>query len=138
MNSNCNNTNKDFGPHPYVLNVPQMTILNNNFRTAVWTGCNFQMTHMSLMPCQDIGAEIHQHTDQFIRVEQGQCMAMMGECAHQMNYQQCMNVGDAVFVPAGVWHNIVNTSRQPLKLSVMYAPPNHPYGTIHRTKADAE
>lgn len=138
MNFNCNRRQTDFGPNPYVANIQQMSIANNNFRTAVWTGCDFQMTHMCIPPCQDIGAEVHPDTEQLIRVEQGNAMAIMGECEDRMDYQQCMNVGDAVFVPAGIWHNVVNTGRQPLKLSSIYSPPHHPHGTIHRTKADAE
>lgn len=96
------------------------------------------MTVMCIPPCGEIGLEIHEETDQFIRVEQGCAVVKMGECKRQLDFQQNMCRGDAVFVPAGTWHNVVNTGRIPLKVSVIYAPPNHPQGTIHISKADAD
>lgn len=128
----------DFGPNPYVANIEQEANQNQNFRTAIWTGCHLQMTLMCIPRCGDIGVEIHEHTDQFIRIEQGQGMVRMGHCKNQMDFQKCLCKGDVVFVPAGTWHNIINTGRCPLKVSSTYGPPNHPRGTIHRTKADAE
>ncbi|MEY8428319.1 cupin domain-containing protein [Lachnospiraceae bacterium 46-15] len=111
---------------------------NSNFRTAFWTGCHLQMTLMCIPPCGEIGLEIHEDTDQFIRVEQGKAMVKMGKCKEQLNFQQTLCMGDAVFIPAGTWHNIVNAGMHPLKVSSIYAPPNHPWGTIHQTKADAD
>ena len=128
----------DYGQKPYVVNVEQMSMQNRYFRSTVWTGRQLQMTVMCIPPCGEIGLEIHEETDQFIRVEQGCAVVKMGECKRQLDFQQNMCRGDAVFVPAGTWHNVVNTGRIPLKVSVIYAPPNHPQGTIHISKADAD
>ena len=128
----------DHGPKPYVTNVEQMSQQNRYFRSAVWTGRHVQMTVMCIPPCGEIGLEIHEETDQFIRVEQGCALVKMGESKRELDFQQNMCRGDAVFVPAGIWHNVINTGRNPLKVSVIYAPPNHPRGTVHFSKADAE
>ena len=128
----------DPGPNPYVINIGQTAMQNQNFRTAVWTGCHLQMTVMCIPPCGEIGLEIHPDTDQLIRVEQGTAAVKIGECKNQLDFQQNICKGDAVFIPAGTWHNIVNTGRNVLKVSSVYAPPNHRRGTVHLTKADAE
>lgn len=128
----------DKGPNPYSTNVEHMAMQNSNFRTAIWTGCHLQMTLMTIPTCGEIGLEIHPDTDQIIRIEQGTAMVRMGKDKNQMDYQKNICQGDAVFVPAGTWHNMINMGRTPLKVSSIYAPPNHPRGTIHRTKADAE
>lgn len=128
----------DHGPNPYVANIGQMALQNSNFRTAVWTGCRLQMTVMCIPPCGEVGLEAHGDTDQLIRVEQGMAVVKFGRCVNQPDYQQTMCKGDAVFIPAGTWHNIVNIGRNALKVSSVYAPPNHPKGTVHFTKADAE
>lgn len=128
----------DQGTAPYVTNIRRITLQNHNFRTAIWTGCHLQMTIMCIPPCDEIGLEIHEATDQLIRVEQGRAAVKMGTCKCQLDFQQTMCEGDAVFIPAGTWHNIVNIGMTPLKVSTIYAPPNHPKGTVHRTKKDAE
>lgn len=127
----------DHGPDPYVANIPQITLQNSNFRTAVWTGRYFQMTLMCIPPRKEIGLEIHSDTDQFIRIEQGNAIVQMGQCKNRLDFQKSMHTGDAVLVPAGTWHNVLNAGRTPLKVSVLYAPPHHPRGTVHPTKADA-
>lgn len=129
---------RDYGAQPYVENIEQAGVQNTNFRTTIWTGEHLQMTLMCIPPCGEIGLEIHRGTDQFIRVEQGRALVEMGECKNNPDFRQKMCRGDAVFIPAGTWHNVMNVGGFPLKLSVMYAPPNHPKGTIHRTKAEAE
>ena len=128
----------DYGQKPYVVNVEQVSLQNRYFRSTVWTGRQLQMTVMCIPPCGEIGLEIHEDTDQFIRVEQGCAVVKMGEYKRQLDFQQNMCRGDAVFVPAGTWHNVINIGRIPLKVSVIYAPPNHPRGTIHFSKADAD
>ena len=128
----------DKGPDPYVANIEQMAVRNPNFRTAIWTGCHMQMTIMSIPPCGEIGQEIHQDTDQLIRVEQGKAEVMIGKCEEKKDFHKFMCKGDAVFIPAGSWHNIINVGRIPLMLSSVYALPHHPRGTVHRTKEEAE
>lgn len=128
----------DKGPDPYVTNIEQMAVKNPNFRTAIWTGCHMQMTIMCIPPCGEIGLEIHQDTDQLIKVEQGKAEVMIGRCEEKQDFQKIMCKGDAVFIPAGSWHNIINVGRIHLKLSSVYSPPHHPRGTVHRTKADAD
>ena len=134
----CNNKNLDHGPNPCVINVEETAKQNMNFRTAIWTGCHLQMTVMCISECSDIGLEIHEDTDQIIRVEEGMACVEMGCNRNRLGHQYNLCVGDVVFVPAGTWHNIINTGNCALKLSTVYAPPHHPAGTVHRTKEDAQ
>lgn len=132
------NAPTDFGPNPFVINIEKATLLNNNFRTALWTGTHLQLTLMSIKPGEDIGVEMHPNTDQFLRIEQGQGLVMMGNTKENMNFQRRVYNNFAIIVPAGTWHNLINTGRVPLKLYSIYAPPQHPFGTVHVTKQDAE
>lgn len=130
----------DYGPDPFVTNIDKATRQNRNFRTALWTGRHLQLTLMSIPTGGEIGLEIHPETDQFIRIESGNGMVMMGPAKNRLNFQRPVSDGYAVFVPAGTWHNIVNTGNRPLKIYTIYAPPHHPHGTVHATKdiADAQ
>lgn len=128
----------DNGANPYTGNIRQMALRNQNFRTAIWTGYQLQMTLMCIPPCGEIGLEVHPDTDQFIRVEQGEALVKMGRCRNQLDFQQRICTGDGVFVPAGTWHNMSNVGNNALKVSSVYAPPNHPWGTVHHTREDAE
>lgn len=128
----------DYGPNPYVADIEKTAVANTNFRTAVWTGCHLQMTVMSIPPCGEIGLEVHEYTDQFIRIEQGEAVVMQGNCKHRLDYQRNVCKGDGIFIPAGMWHNVVNIGRNHLKLSTIYAPPHHLRGTVHPTKLDAQ
>ena len=132
----CHTT--DPGPVPFAANMEQASRHNHNFRTAVWTGNHLQLTVMCIPLRGEIGLELHPDTDQLIRVEEGQASVRMGKSRDQMTFRRCLSAGDAVLIPCGTWHNVVNTGNRPLKLSSVYAPPQHPKGTIHRTKADAE
>lgn len=138
MNMSCCNNQTDHGPYLYVTCVPQDAMQNTNFRTAIWTGCHLQMTLMCIPMCSDIGLEIHEDTDQMIRIEEGMALVRMGCNRDCLDYQQNVCKGDVIFVPAGMWHNVMNTGQMPLKVSTIYAPPHHPVGTVHCTKADAE
>ena len=131
-------TGTDYGPHPFVVDINKATLHNENFRTVLWTGSHLQTTLMNLDPGEDIGLEMHPHVDQFLRIEEGQAMVMMGENAHELSYRQAAFNDFAIFVPAGTWHNVLNTGKGPLKLYSIYAPPNHPRGAVHPTKAIAE
>ncbi|WP_315119899.1 cupin domain-containing protein [uncultured Clostridium sp.] len=129
---------KDYGPEPFVVNISEATKENNNFRTALWTGKHLQLTLMSIKPGEDVGLEIHPDTDQFLRVEEGQGIVKMGDTKCNLNFQKNVCDDFAILIPAGKWHNIINTGNKPLKLYSIYAPPHHPHGTVHKTKADAE
>lgn len=137
-NSNRVVNNTDYGPCPFVTNIADATVRNNNYRTALWTGNHLQLTLMCIPPCGEIGLEVHPDTDQFLRLEQGQGVVMMGPCKDRLNFKRCVAADDAICVPAGTWHNVINTGRGPLKLYSIYAPPHHPRGTVQRTKAEAD
>lgn len=94
------------------------------------------MTLMCIPKCGEIGLEMHGDTDQFLRVEQGCAVVKMGECKCTQDFRYHIHKGDVVFVPAGTWHNIINIGRMPLKISSIYAPPNHPRGTVEPAKED--
>ncbi len=137
-NINANNLLlTDYGPEPFVINIDQATKQNNYYRTALWTGEYLQLTLMSLPVGGDIGLEMHPDVDQFLRIEQGQGLVMMGDSDDNLYYRR--NVADdfVIIIPAGTWHNLVNTGNRPLKLYSIYAPPEHPWGTVHRTKEEA-
>lgn len=128
----------DFGPKPFIVDINKATINNDTFRTALWTGNNLQLTLMSIPVGGDIGLEIHPHVDQFLRIEEGQGLAQMGNNKDNLYLSQPVYDDFAIFIPAGTWHNVINTGKTPLKLYSIYAPPNHPWGTVHQTKAIAE
>ena len=129
---------KDYGAEPIVVNINRLTQMNRNFRTALWSGKHMQVTLMSIPVGGDIGLEMHPDVDQFIRIESGTAGVMMGKSKNNLNYRRKADANFAIIVPAGTWHNIVNIGSGPLKVSSIYAPPHHPFGTVHKTKQDAE
>ena len=129
---------RDYGPEPFVMNINEVTKQNNNFRTALWTGNHLQVTLMSINVGESIGLEMHPDVDQFIRIEQGYGLVQMGNNKNNLNFERKVYDDFAIIIPAGKWHNLTNIGNVPIKLYSIYAPPNHPKGTIHRTKADAE
>ena len=129
---------KDYGPEPFAVNIEEAAEQNNTFRTALWTGRHLQLTLMSIKVGEDIGLEIHPNIDQFIRIEEGQGIVKMGERKDRLDFQKKVCDGFAFFIPAGTWHNLINTGNKPIKLYSIYAPPQHPKGTVHETKAIAE
>jgi len=128
----------DYGPHPFVLDINKATLHNENFRCALWTGRHLQATLMKIDVGQDIGLEMHSRVDQFLHIEEGQALVLMGSSPDRLNFRQPAFDNFAIFVPAGTWHNIINTGRRSLKLYSIYSPPNHPKSTVHATKAIAE
>lgn len=128
---------KDFGRKPFVVNINEAAKQNNTYRTALWTGNHLQVTLMSINVGDDIGLEIHPNIDQFLRVEQGQGVVQMGKTKDNLNFVQKVYDDFAIMIPAGTWHNVTNTGNTPLKLYSIYAPPQHPFGTVHLTKAQA-
>ncbi|MCM3387907.1 cupin domain-containing protein [Ureibacillus chungkukjangi] len=136
-NGNGGRMLKDQGPNPFVININEATKQNNTYRTAIWTGQHLQVTLMSLNPGEDIGLEMHPDVDQFLRIEQGQGITQMGRGRDNLSFKRNVEDDSAIFIPAGTWHNLTNTGNIPLRLYSIYAPPNHPFGTVHPTKADA-
>lgn len=122
----------------WVGDIERETLDNETFRTVVFTGEHTQLTVMRLAPGEDIGWEAHQDRDQFLRLEQGRGRAEFGRSEDEVEERHDVEDDWAVIVPAGVWHNIVNTGDEQLKLYSLYSPPEHPDGTVHRTKAEAE
>ncbi len=117
----------------YVANIEKLTLENSNFRKVLHTGKHMQLVLMSLKPKEDIGEEVHDNVDQFFRVEKGQGKIVMN------NVETPIEDGSAIVVPAGTKHNLINTSdTEDLKLYTIYSPANHPEGTIHVTKLEAE
>jgi len=128
----------DFGPNPFSTDITKATLENDYYRTTLWTGHNLQVTLMTIEEGDDIGLEVHPDNDQFIRIEQGQGEVQMGTAGNNLSYKQKIYDDYAIFVPAGTWHNIINTGTGPLKLYSVYAPPHHPVGTVHETKEIAQ
>jgi len=128
----------DYGPEPFAVNIEQATINNNCFRRALWTGCHLQLTLMCIAVGGDIGLEMHPNLDQFIRIEDGHGLVRMGDAKNRLDFQTCVGKDYAFIIPAGAWHNLINIGRRPIKLYSIYAPPQHPRGTIHPTRAIAD
>ena len=129
---------EDLGGQEVVFNIDKFTKENRNYRTALWTGKYLQLTLMSIPQGSDIGEEMHPDFDQFLRIEDGYALVTMGKTKKELTYQRKANGNFAVLVPAGTWHNIINIGNRPLKIYSVYAPPHHPFGTIQKTKQDAE
>jgi mannose-6-phosphate isomerase-like protein (cupin superfamily) len=121
----------------WVGDIEHETLGNSAFRTVAFTGKYVQLTVMRLAPGEDIGAEVHDDHDQFIRIEEGQGRLELGQSEDAMDEHHDVQDDWAFVVPAGAWHNVVNTGSGDLKLYSLYAPPEHPDGTVHRTKAEA-
>ena len=127
----------DNGPNPFVTNIEQDTLENENYRTTLWTGTHLQSTLMAIKPGEDIGLEVHHTIDQFLRVEQGNAKVYMGPSEDNLQTWDASD-GFAIFVPAGMWHNLVSVGEETLKVYSIYAPVQHPHGTVHVTKAEAD
>lgn len=122
----------------WVGNIEETTLENETFRTVLFTGAHAQLTVMNLQPGEEIGWEAHPNLDQFLRVEQGRGRIEMGPSQDRIDEKHDLGDNWAVVVPAGNWHNVVNTGTEQLKLYSLYAPPEHPPGTVHATKVEAD
>lgn len=129
---------RDYGPAPFVVNIEKAALQNPYFRNTLWTGDHLQLTLMSIPVGGEIGLENHAFVDQFLRIEAGTGLVKMGDTESCLNYQCRVSDGYAVIIPAGTWHNLVNTGNRPIKLYSIYAPPQHPHGTVHKTKLIAD
>ena len=121
-----------------VINIHKETCANNNFRKEIWTGEYLQITVMSIPAGGEIGLEIHEGLDQFLRIEYGVGSVFMGKTKKCVKFMGNVNSDYAIAIPAGTWHNLVNNGNCPLKLYSIYAPPKHPIGTVHKTKLDSD
>ena len=128
----------DYGPCPLITNIDCLTKRNPYYRSALWTGDNLQVTLMNIKVGGDIGLEVHHDLDQFIRIESGHGLVKMGKCKNSMNYTGKVDSNYAIIIPAGTWHNLINIGNTPIKLYSIYAPVQHPFGTVHETKEIAE
>ncbi len=128
---------KDYGGGPAVLDIEGYTLTNDHFITVLWTGNNLQVTLMSIPVGEDIGLELHPDVDQFLRIEEGKGKVMMGDNKDTFDFVRTVEEDYAIFVPAGKWHNVVNTGDKPLKLYSIYAPKEHPHGTVYETRREA-
>ena len=122
----------------WIGDIERETVENTTFRTVLFTGEHAQLTVMRLAPSEDIGRESHPTHDQFIRIEDGQGRVELGETKERIDETHEVEDDWAIVIPAGVWHNVVNTGSTDMKLYSLYAPPEHPPDTVHETKADAE
>ncbi|MFC0558927.1 cupin domain-containing protein [Halalkalibacter alkalisediminis] len=134
LNEEVLNRLTDYGPDPFVVNIDEVTKQNHTYRTALWTGTHLQVTLMSINVGEDIGLEVHPTLDQFIRLEEGQGIVQMGDSKDTLDFEAEVFDDYAFVIPAGKWHNLTNTGNKPIKLYSIYAPPEHPYGTVHETK----
>ncbi len=117
----------------YIVDIERVTEDNDFFRKVLYTAPHSQLVVMTLKPGEDIGLETHDDVDQFIRIEEGNGEAVLN------GVHTSVSSDDAVVIPVGVSHNIVNTSgTEPLRLYTVYSPAHHPEGTVHRSKAEAE
>jgi len=118
----------------FIVAIEKNTLDNKYFRQVLFTGKYAQLVVMSVLPGEELGNEVHEKVDQFFRIEQGEATFIFNG-----NETHAVKEGDAVIVPAGTLHNVINPSNmKELKLYTLYSPPNHPDKTIHKTKADAE
>lgn len=128
---------RDFGNDPFVFNIEDYTKENETYRTALWTGEYMQLTVMNILPGEDVGLEVHHDHDQFLRVEEGEGLVLMGDTEDDLSFQKRIEDDFAIMVPAGKWHNVVNDTNKPLKLYSIYAPREHDKNTVHQTKEEA-
>ena len=118
--------------------IEKMTTSNTNFRTVLFTGKFAQLTVMSLKPGEEIGLEAHDDVDQFIRIEQGRARVTLSKNKNSDDEQHLLEDDWAIVIPAGTWHNVINDGDGELKLYSIYSPPEHPDGTVHATKEEAD
>lgn len=117
----------------YTGNIEQTTLDNSNFRQVLYTGQHSQLVVMSLLPGEEIGMEVHEIVDQFLRIEKGSGKLIINDEEFEVKD------GTGIIIPAGAKHNVINLSAtDPMKIYTLYSPPHHKDGTIHKTKADAE
>jgi mannose-6-phosphate isomerase-like protein (cupin superfamily) len=128
----------DNGPRPNAFDIAAATRHNDNYRVVAWTGRHLQVTLMTIPVGESIGLEAHPDTDQFLRIETGHGKAVMGPAEDQLDWEGVVSGGSSIQVPAGMWHNVINTGDEPLRLYAIYAPSHHAAGGVQPTQAHAD
>ncbi|WP_194948075.1 cupin domain-containing protein [Actinomyces trachealis] len=128
----------DNGPQPNAFDIEAATTENDTYRTVAWTGRYLQVTLMSIPVGESIGLEVHPETDQFLRIDAGKGRCVMGSAEDKLTFKQEVADGWSIQVPAGTWHDVINTGDEPLKLYTIYAPVHHAQGIVQETAAIAE
>ena len=128
----------DNGPQPNAFDIETATRENENYRTTAWTGKYLQVTLMSIPVGSSIGLEAHPDTDQFLRLDAGQGRCVMGRAEDELTFEQEVTDGWSVQVPAGTWHDIINTGDEPMQVYAVYAPSHHAQGIVQATAEYAE
>lgn len=124
--------NRSRGVKGFVEDIEKLTVENDNFRKVLYTGKHLQLVLMTLQPGEEIGSEVHEGHDQFFRIEEGNGQVIIDDNRYDVEDD------DAIIVPAGARHNVINTGSEPLRLYTLYGPPEHREGVIHPTKADEQ
>lgn len=128
----------DPGPRPQAFDIERATLENDTYRTVAWTGAHLQVTLMSIPAGSSIGLEVHPGTDQFLRLESGRGRCVMGPGKDDLDFEQDVEDDWSIQVPAGTWHDVINTGDEPMRLYVVYAPVHHARGIVQQTAEDAE
>ena len=131
-------TVQDPGPEPNAFDIETATRENDTYRTVVWTGKYLQATLMSIPVGESIGLEAHPGTDQFLRLDAGTGKCVMGPAEDELTFEQEVTDGWSIQVPAGTWHDVINTGNEPLRLYTVYAPVHHAAGAVHPTSDAAD
>lgn len=116
----------------FIDDIEKLTVENDLFRKVLYTGKHLQLVLMTLQPGEEIGAEVHEGHDQFFRIEEGEGEVVIDGKATPVKDD------DAIIVPAGARHNVINKGSAPLRLYTLYGPPEHRDGVVHATKADEQ
>lgn len=128
----------DNGPEPNTFDIETATKENTNYRTTAWTGKYLQVTLMSIPVGESIGLEVHPETDQFLRLDAGKGRCVMGKSSEDLDFQQEVSDGWSIQVPAGMWHDVINTGDEPMQVYAVYAPSHHAKGIVQATASQAE
>jgi mannose-6-phosphate isomerase-like protein (cupin superfamily) len=131
-------TVEDVGPNPAAFDLESETTTNEHYRAVAWTGRYLQVTLMSIPVGESIGLEMHGDTDQFLRLDAGRGQVRMGLDKDKLDFVEDVSDGWCVLVPAGTWHDVVNTGDEPMRLYAVYAPSHHAKGKVQATADDAE
>lgn len=127
----------DNSRQPNAFDIETATRENENYRTVAWTGKYLQVTLMSIPVGSSIGLEVHPETDQFLRLDAGRGKCVMGDSQDDLDFEQEVSDGWSIQVPAGTWHDVINTGDEPMQVYAIYAPSHHAEGIVQPTAEDA-